>query len=281
MADEAGARLAPYAVAADVARKRLWVGTTQGLVALDDALKIVRRVHGPTLGGRNVTSVAVDPATGDVFAVAADDGKPAKLARLAGTTVTTLVAGEAQCPGAASPRSRSRRATRRPTPPWRAGRGQRRRGRLGRHDGGSARERGRPRARGEGQDRSLRSLRARGGRHGRSARDRRAPAPASADAAAGWARVDLARQDGRRVAHRPHAVERPARHPRARGRLRPRHAAHLHRGDGAVSDTKLPAAAGPRSPSRRPARCASSARSCRVCAPSRARHGRHVRRAPR
>lgn len=99
VADEAGARLAPYAAAADVARKRLWVGTTQGLVALDDALKVVRRIDGPTLGGRNVTSVTVDPATGDVFAVAADDGKPAKLARLAGTTVTTLVAGEGAVPG--------------------------------------------------------------------------------------------------------------------------------------------------------------------------------------
>jgi len=99
VADEAGGRLAPFAAAVDVARKRLWVGTTQGLVALDESLTVVRRVDGATLGGRNVTSLAVDPTTGDVFAVVADDGKAAKLARLSGTAVTALVAGEGSVPG--------------------------------------------------------------------------------------------------------------------------------------------------------------------------------------
>lgn len=93
MKDAAGALVPVLSVAADDAQKRVWVGTAAGIIRLDStSLSVVDRID---VGG-TVSSLAIDSARGDAYAVVGKDGSPAKLVRVssAGTVTSTLTPGK-------------------------------------------------------------------------------------------------------------------------------------------------------------------------------------------
>jgi hypothetical protein len=86
------AKVIPREIAVDRSggRKRLWVSTDRGLVRLDPDTFTVDKVYAATeLGGADVGPLALDPATGAVYAGVQVSADATKLLRVDGDTVTT------------------------------------------------------------------------------------------------------------------------------------------------------------------------------------------------